>query len=312
MTISHMSPAARAARRRKPPEATVEAEPEPAPRTHNLPQPSLMLDADGWHEWLSHVFEGALARRAQFEGPFQRFVEGFPLKANPLPGEPPIGIEKWNTDTAAKAVDMLKKLVALIDTASDLHKAEKKPVLVAVEAIDGFRKAFMAPLEARGTVGTQKNALLPGASAMRNVLTDRLKVWEKELENRVRRENEKLAAEAAARARALTEQATATNDPTELQQAAEASALAEHAAQQATAPARELGRVHGTMGGNVSRRDNWTWEPADLMVLVKAVTAGTERLEYLTFNGTAITHAVKSLKVREIAGVRVFNNETIR
>ena len=308
MALSQMSARARAARRREPASEIGEVAAEAAPIGHNKPQASLMLTAEEWSEYLAHVFDGARQRRSEFDAPFKRFLEGFPLRANPLAGEAPIGIEKWDDDVAGRAGDFRDKIAALIKLAEALHQIEKAPILVAQKAVDGFLKAFVAPLETVDPKGKR----VRGGTGMLNVIADRLTLYTLEKADRVRRENARIAAEERAKAQALAKQAISTDDPEALQQAADAAVVADAAAQQATAPDRDLGRVHGAMGSTTSLRDNWIWEAGDLMKLVQAVAVGKEKPEYLTFNASRLTYAVKSEKVRSIHGVTIRNDQSAR
>jgi hypothetical protein len=309
------------AKRRRAPEPVAEVPEAPPPRLenaaapppmqspapgigHNLPPAKLGDDAERWSEWMAHVFAGCLARRAQFEAPFARFLEKYKLLADPN-GGPPIGIEAWDDDVAGRAGDFRDKIAALIKLADDLHSIEKAPILVAQKAVDGFLKAFLAPLETTDTKGKR----LRGGSGMLNVLGDRLTIYLNWKAEEGRREATRIAAEELEKAQALARQAIESDDPDKLEQAATAAAAADAAASVATAPNRELARTHGALGSVSTLRDNWTWEKGDLMELVRAVAAGKEKLEYLTFNETRISFAVRSEKVRAIAGVTIRNDQ---
>jgi hypothetical protein len=299
-----MSARDRAKRRKSSAPVEVEEAPPPPPMGDNLPRASLGDDAERWSEWMKHVFAGCLDRRKEFEGAFARFVEKYKLVPNPGDG-PPIGIEAWDDDVAGRAGDFRDKITALIKLAGNLHAVEKAPILVAQKAVDGFLKAFVSPLETVDTKGKR----VRGGSGMLNVLIDRLTIYLDWKADEGRREAAQIAAEEQQRAEELAARAIQSDDPDQLQQAADAATAADAAAQTAAAPARELARTHGALGSVSTLHDHWVWEGTDLMELVKAVAAGKEKIEYLDFNETRIGFAVRSEKVRTIAGVKISNDQ---
>ena len=101
-------------------------------------------------------------------------------------------------------------------------------------------------------------------------------------------------------------------EPEDLQAAAEGFSQAAAAQEVAEAKPAELSRVHGQMGSVSSLRSNWTFELTDLMQLVQAVAAGKVPLLYLQVNEVRVRVAIRSENVRDIAGIRVFNDLAVR
>lgn len=270
---------------------------EEAPRAghNNPPTASLDLTAEQWTEWLKHVFEQAAGRKDELLASFKRFENGFPIRRNQVPGEPPVGIEKWSDDIQGRAGDLRDKLRALVGQAEALHKLEKAPVLVATRAIDGFLRSFKQALD---------DAL--------TVIRDRQTVYA-QWQEYISRERARDEAEARKReADAAAAAAARTLEPAALDQAAQAAQEAAEAQSFAAAKPAEHTRAFGELGSVTSLRDNWQFVAAesDLMTLVRAVIEGKAPLSYLAFNTRRIELAIRTEKIREIPGC-VIRNEAV-
>lgn len=260
----------------------------PAPG-HNLPpqpvvaQPGLGLTAEQWVEWLDHVFEETARRRDELLASFERFKDGF--------------AEITSDDVQGRAGDLRNKLRDLLKQAKNHHEREKMPVLTAQRAIDGYLKRFLAPIEsAAATVQSRMDAYA------------RKREEESRAAARADAERKRLEAEAA------TTHAAETLAPEDLKEAAAATETAEQATAFADARPAEHSRVHGPLGSVSSLTGTWKFveEESDLMDLAKAVVAGKAPLAYLAFNTTRIGVAIRTERVREIAGCVIREERHVR
>jgi hypothetical protein len=286
-----------------------------AQRGHNMPpEPAtagLSMTAEQWEEWLDHVFETARADKAKLMPMFARFVKGYPLKAG-APGQPPVGIERWNANIVGRAGDMRAEFRALIQLAERLHAGEKAPILRAGKAVDGFKNVFVADLEEKDSRG--KLIPGPGPKAVMNVIGYRCTLfatWQEQVLRNEAQAAAKLLADQAAQAAA---EAAQTMDANALQAAADTSAQAEQAAQVATAPSQDLTRTHGPMGSTTSLRSTWHLDASgsDVMELARAVVAGLAPVAYLALNDSRIGIAIRSEGLRECPGLAIQEVKSFR
>ena len=267
------------------------------PTTHNRPPvalPGLDLTPEQWIEWMETVFAEAAERKSELLPSFQRFEAGFPLSRGPA-GEPPKGIEKWNDEIQGRAGDLKDKLAALKKQAESLHSLEKAPVLAAGRAIDRYKNTFLVDVE----------------TAIRTV-NERRTLYALHKEQESRRAAEAAARQAQEEAARLAAEAQATLEPEKLEEAAQAYQDAAAAQEHAEAKPAEHSRTFGPMGSVSSLRSNWTYELQDLMQLVQAVAAGKVPLFYLQVNETRVRVAIRTEHVREIPGLRVFDDMKVR
>lgn len=280
-------------------------EPAPAPRDHNQPpepimQPGLGMTPEEWFKWMAHVFEQPDQRLEELLEMDARFKVGFPLSKPVVPGEPPIGIEKWDDEVQGKVAKMRDLFRGLMQIADSHHTIQKQPTLQASRAIDGYYNQFMDKIGAWDS----KKRLIPGADRPLNRIQERstiYAIWKAEESQRAAKaEADRLAREAQAR----TDEAVRTMEPEALQDAARTMVEAERAMDAARAPVAEHSRVHSDTGVAISLTTRWKFFPerSALLDLVKAVAAGDASLEYLDFNETRINYAVRSEKVRAIPG----------
>lgn len=269
--------------------------PEPAPEEpgigHNQPPPTKSLEMTGeqWAEWMAHVFEEAGKRADELLASYQRFFDGFPI-APSQNGEPPRGIDKWSNDVQGRAGDLRDRFRALIKSAEALHTVEKAPVLVAQRAIDGFLRAFRAPLDAAITeIGKRQT------------------VYAQWLDNESRRQAREEAERARQEAEAALARAAKTLEPNDLQQAADAAADAGAAAKFAEAKPAEHTRVHGDLGSVTSLRKSMVFHPedSDIVALAAAVVRGEAPKTYLAFNESRIKLAIRVEHVTAIPGCAI-------
>jgi hypothetical protein len=301
-------------RKRKPSADFAPEREESAPIGHNEPPlaaPPFGAEAEDWTAWMTHVFAGLAGRLITLLASFERFQAAYPL-ARPVGDNPPAGIEKWNDDIQGRAGDLKQKLAAVVKQAESLHALEKAPILTAAQAVDGFKKGFLARILALDSRGR----LLPAnlASAPLNVIAERQTIYATWVDVERRREAARIAADAKRRVEEAAAEASRTMAPEALQLTADALQELEAAEATWTAPSVDLTRTHGPMGSVGSLRTTWRFVPeeSDLMALAVAVVAGDAPLTYLAFNESRIGIAVRSEKLRECPGLVIKEEKAYR
>ncbi len=287
---------ARKARKTAPEEMPDDPSDAVAPAGHNKPPgPSFEMTAEEWRAWMEHVFEALTERRDQLVASFERFRAAYPT----IPDD----------DVQGRAGDLRDKILALVKQATATHTIEKAPILTAQRAVDGYYKAFLSTLETRDS----KGKLVPRAQTAINVIVERCTAYalkkEEERRQQAAAEAQRLADEAAAKAA----EAAKSMDAEAFGDAAEAAKEAEDAAKYVDAPAAEMSRTYGPLGSVSSLRTRWTFVEAqsDLTELAKAVVAGKAPIEYLDFNHSRISIAVRSEQVRTIPGCAIIEVKSI-
>jgi hypothetical protein len=264
------------------------SQPEPLPpSTHNQPpvaiaQPGVWLDAAGWTEWLEHTCAILREREKELLESFGRFDKGFPVILDD-------DVQGRATDLAGKIKDHLKLIASH-------HQLEKRPILVATRAVDGFFKALSSKLE----------AALPVINRRRTAYAEKV---EAERRGAAKAEADRLAAEAQKAAA----QAIQHDDAEALESAARLGNAAQDAADAAQAPAAELSRVYSPLGGVASLTTRWKLdvEASDLLTLVKAIAAGEAPLDCVQFNTTRIGFAIRSEKLRSCPGLQISEDRKV-
>lgn len=201
-----------------------------------------------------------------------------------------------NDVQAGEVADYVKQINGFVGASGEVETARKRvkePLLDAGRLVDDYFKNSIA-----GPVCT---AMLAANACTTAYIRERA-----EREEKARRtEVERLAAEA----HALAEQAAQTHNAIRAEELTQRALEAEQAARDAQHRHTDP-RVRGDLGAVMSARRPWKAEVTDLMALVQAVAAGKAPLHYLCAAMPAINAAVRSQGVREIAGVRVFQDIT--
>jgi hypothetical protein len=259
-------------------EPTQEPAAPPAPAIgHN--QPPRPLSADEVRAWLTDTTADLSRRRAEILGGIDRFLAKYPTIDD--------------DDVQSRATDFAGQRGAIatwLQLAETRRVAEKDPFLQAERAVDAHFKGLTSQVvEGRKTIVT------------------RMTRYAEKKEAEQREAARKEAAAALERARKAEEEALKTLHAERLDEAVEAAQEAERWQARAQAPAAELSRVHGALGGPgvvSSLRTSWKFDEANsnLMELVKAVADGRAPIAYLQFSSTRIGYAIRSEGVRKIPG----------
>lgn len=209
------------------------------------------------------------------------------------------GGENFNTlypsvtsdEVASRASDFAGQkgaMASFLAMAEASRVSNKRPFDEASTAVQGWFKALTQPVadlqhNIRGKVG--------------NYLADK--------EAKILAERLAVAREAAERAQAEEERAMQTLTQDDLDKAQRAAEEAEKLQEQAEE--RPDTMVHGRLGGSSHIRRRWAFveEDSDLMTLVRAVAEGKAPLKYLAFNAKNIGYAVRSEKLRSLAGCSI-------
>lgn len=300
---------------RRPKHAEVPQVDDAPPSTHNNPpEPieevaNLRWTAEEWQRWMDQVMAEASARVAELLEVDARFKANFPLQPPAVPGGKPLGIEKWDDDVQSRAASLREKWRDVIKLVENLHEIEKAPVLTATRVIDNAKNRLIAKIQ----ITDSKGRLIAGADAPMNRIRDRATIYATYVDAERHRAQHEEAERLRAAAEAQAQRAAESTRPDAFDKAAEAFGAAEQAEQAAAAPAADRTRVFGAEGGVMSLRGNFRFieEESDLMALVQAVAAGKEKLEYLAFNSSRIGYAVRSEKVRKIAGCVIMENRSV-
>ena len=280
MALSQMSARARAARRREPAPEVAETVPESG---HNLPPgPTLAFSTEDWIGWLEHNCAILREREKELLASFGRFETGFPTIDN--------------DDVQGRATDLANKLKDHLKLIESHHVLEKRPLLTATRAVDGWFKGLSAKLE----------GALPVINRRRTAYAEKIEAERRAI---ARAEADRLAAEAAAAAA----QAIQHDDADALEAAARLGNAAQDAAETAAAKPAELSRVYSPMGGVASLTTRWKLdvEASDLMVLIKAIVEGKAPLDFVQLNTTRIGFAIRSEKLRSCPGLAVVEERKV-
>lgn len=249
---------------------------------HNTPKP---LTPEEVNAYLAETCRDLIARRDEILAGVTRFHEKFP--------------EIDSDDTQGKAGDFAGgkgAMAGFLTVTEGRRKAEKVPFDAAGAAVQAFFRAISDPVTAaRKTVNAKMDAYADRQEAKR-------------------REDARIAAEAAARiAREAEALALKTMNSSTLEMASTAAKAAETAEAHANAGAAELTRTTGIQT-TVSVHTRWTFDEAesDLAKLVAAAVTNPELLRYLQFNSVRIGVAVRSEGVRSIPGCEIKEVRSVR
>lgn len=191
-------------------------------------------------------------------------------------------------EQASKAADFAGQkgaMATFLAMAEAARVSNKRPFDDASNAVQGWFRALTEPV-----------------SLLQQDVRNRIASYLTEKEDREKQRLAEEALAAAKRAEELEKQALQTLMQSDLIQAQRAAEEAERLAE-----ARPDTTVHGRLGGSSHIRRRWAFVEEDsvLLDLVKAVADGKAPLKYLQFNSKAIGYAVRSERLRSLAGCSI-------
>lgn len=207
----------------------------------NAPPPPSPLSPAQVNEYLDYAGEVLIARRHEL-------IEA--LEAD---------LAAYNTieddDTLAEVLENVRLVAALSRVAKARHDEAKKPFRAGGEAVDGWFKRFMAPLQ---TAVAPVQTLMDDYGARKLA---RQRAEQERIRLAAQQEADRLAAIAAARMQA--------NKPADaaLEQAAAAAADLERAEAQTQRRASSLTQTRSVYGAVGSVRETWGWEIEDATLI---------------------------------------------
>lgn len=229
-------------------------------RERNAPNIPTPLTPAEIKAYLDYALEGLLTRRAEMIAALNKTATAHPTISS--------------DETLGAIAENMRMAIALGKTGEDRRKEQKEPFLEGGRAVDGWFKAWIAPLSA---------AMLPVQASM-NVYGELIERRNREAAQAERKRLDAIAERAQADAeRALREnRSEAALDA--LDAASEAAQAADDAGALAESKPAELTRTYGNYGAVTSMRQSWSWEIANLAIVPRA---------YLMVNPDAIKAAAK-------------------
>jgi hypothetical protein len=182
------------------------------------------------------------------------------------------------------------------------HKEEKAFFLQAGRAVDGFFKRRCESLS--GAL----SPIMVRLKAYRDRVTEAASAQHQAVRQAAEEESRRAVVEAAAH-RAEAERLARTMSVEDRRRAAELLALAEAASERADAWAREASaapeplRIQGDYGATAYVTRSWTFEVVDLDRVPRT---------YLSLDTEAVRAAITKKGVRDIAGLKIFQSESLR
>jgi hypothetical protein len=205
-------------------------------------------------------------------------------------------------EEAGLVTDFVAQCQVHLRKAEAAHKNEKAFFLQAGRAVDGFFKRRCESLS------DALSPIMARLKAYRDRVTEAASVQHQAARQAAEEESRRAVAEAAAH-RAEAERLARTMSAEDRRRAAEQLALAEAATERADAWAREAAttpeplRLQGDYGATAYVTRSWTFEVIDLDRVPRT---------YLSLDTEAVRAAITKEGVRDIAGLKIFQSESLR